>query len=468
QYASNDLQREHRRVPSLVGRVPDRRKRPIFLQREQRLLVRGYADAPDALAVDFRAIQRERHLEPLTLTLDLQGCRLIRLLHDETLQLSEMLYRLAIETDDSIAGLEAGARPGAAVGDARHDGGYVRRADLEAEAREQFLGLGEITSAIARDEAQRPLGTVRATHAHIDRTVIDEIFEDTEGRRFQRFDVRAAHRNDLIALLQACLGGDRVRRDFADERLQGGDARDEQYPIHEHCEHQVESGSGEQYGDALPHRLAIERTRCLAGGNVAFALVQQLHVAAEGQRRNPVFDPVLATRSTPNRLTETDREAQHAHAEPPCHPEMPEFVYRDQNADRDDEGENRDQILKRRVRRNHAQAPASATAARASRRAHSSALSTSSSVTMGAVRCCSRTLSITAGMSTNAKRRSRKASTAISFAAFSTAGAVPPASAALLASRRHGKRVVSGASKSNRAVRMMSNDSTPEVNRSGQ
>ena len=104
----------------------------------------------------------------------------------------------------------------------------------------------------------------------------------------------------------------------------------------------------------------------------------------------------------------------------------------------------------------------------ASRRAQPSAARISSTQRAGIAGARDSTVSISAAMSGNRQRPSRNAPTATSFAAFSTAGVVPPASAALRARARAGKRSRSGASKSRRAARRMSSDSTPELSRSGQ
>ena len=56
-------------------------------------------------------------------------------------------------------------------------------------------------------------------------------------------------------------------------------------------------------------------------------------------------------------------------------------------------------------------------------------LSTSSNEPTEPTLCCSRTASITCGISIKASRRSKNACTATSFAALSTAGAVPPRAA---------------------------------------
>ena len=75
--------------------------------------------------------------------------------------------------------------------------------------------------------------------------------------------------------------------------------------------------------------------------------------------------------------------------------------------------------------------------------------------------------SIDCVISGNPIRRSRKAATAISLAAFSTTGAAPPCSSAARASRSAGKRSGSGASKVSGPVRVRSSRAAGVGRRSG-
>ncbi len=74
----------------------------------------------------------------------------------------------------------------------------------------------------------------------------------------------------------------------------------------------------------------------LGGGDRPFALIEQLHVAAERQHGDGVDRAVLAG-ALDERLAEADRESQHLEAEAPGDPEMAELVDRDQQAHGHDE-----------------------------------------------------------------------------------------------------------------------------------
>ena len=92
----------------------------------------------------------------------------------------------------------------------------------------------------------------------------------------------------------------------------------------------------------------------------------------------------------------------------------------------------------------------------------------SSSVSGSRRSACSSASRISIGMARNGIRPSRKAATANSLAAFTTALAAPPLRAASKPSARHGKRSVSAGSKSSRPTPTRSSGETPEPMRSGQ
>ena len=100
------------------------------------------------------------------------------------------------------------------------------------------------------------------------------------------------------------------------------------------------------------------------------------------------------------------------------------------------------------VQQGHGSAVIAPTCSSAHRRASASASSTSSRLAIARDGLNAFiTASITAVMARNGSRRSRKAVTAISFAAFSVAGLVPPSRRARYPSRSAGKRAKSGAAK---------------------
>ena len=101
-------------------------------------------------------------------------------------------------------------------------------------------------------------------------------------------------------------------------------------------------------------------------------------------------------------------------------------------------------------------------------RAQPSAASASARLCTGPASCCRNTLSMTAAMLAKFSRPARKAATATSFAAFMTAGIVPPARAASWAIARHGNLSKSGSSKDNLPICTRSRTGTPDAMRSGQ
>src|SRR5208337_2479712 len=194
---------------------------------------------------------------------------------------------------------------------------------------------------------------------------------------------------------------------------------------------QIHRRPRQQHGDALCDRSAREGTVQLRGRDIAFALVEELDVAAQRNGRDAVLGPVRIPPSAHEQgFAESDAEAQHLEAELLGDPVMPELVNGDQYPDRNQKGGEKNQHL-------HARTPcAGSIIASAARRAAASASSTSPSALTGrdSSRCI--TLSMTAAIPVKFKRRSRNACTATSFAALSMAGAVPPALAAALASPR--------------------------------
>src|SRR5580658_6371242 len=201
----------------------------------------------------------------------------------------------------------------------------------------------------------------------------------------------------------------------------------------------------------------------LRGAHLAFALIQQFDVAAQGYGGDAVLGAIgVLADAHQQRLAEADAEAQNFEAKFLGDPVVPEFVDRHQYPDRDQKGGEKSQHL-------HAKAPGSCSIkATAKRRAAASASNTSPRALTGdESRRCS-TLSMTAAIAVKFKRRSRNAFTATSLAAFSTAGAVPPARAAALASPRLGNRSWSGGSKSSRAIWARFSDCTPDANLAGQ
>ena len=79
-----------------------------------------------------------------------------------------------------------------------------------------------------------------------------------------------------------------------------------------------------------------------ARGDIAFALVEHAHVAAEGQRADDELGAVGPRLATPEDAAEADREAQHLDAAGDGDPVVAVLVDDDEDAERQEEGEDGD------------------------------------------------------------------------------------------------------------------------------
>src|SRR5271165_235496 len=172
----------------------------------------------------------------------------------------------------------------------------------------------------------------------------------------------------------------------------------------------------------------------LRRAHLALALIQQFDIAAQRDGGQTILGAVgIAAHPRHQRFAEADAEAQHFEAELLGAPVVPKFMDRHQDPDRDQKGGEKHQHL-------HAKAPELSIKATARRRAAASASKTSPRALTGVESRRCNTLSMTAAIAVKFKRCSRNACTATSLAAFSTAGAVPPARAAARANLKEGNR----------------------------
>src|SRR5580704_8988904 len=151
-------------------------------------------------------------------------------------------------------------------------------------------------------------------------------------------------------------------------------------------------------------RAAREGTMQLGRRHVAFALIQQPYVTAQGNRGQAVLGVIRVLAYTrQQRFAEADTEAQHLEAEFLGDPVVSEFMNGHQDTNRNQEGGGYDQ-------KHHAGAPALCSImVTARRRAAASASKTSPKALTGdAVSRCS-TFSMTVEIPTKFKRRSRNA-----------------------------------------------------------
>ncbi len=166
-------------------------------------------------------------------------------------------------------------------------------------------------------------------------------------------DAAIADAHDLIAALQPGDGGGTVEPHLADHRLDDFRSDHGQNRIQQRGEQQVHGRPRQQHRDSMQHGPAGEGAMQLGRVHLAFALVQQFDVAAQGNRGHAVFGAIgVLADAHQHGFAEADAEAQNFEAEFLGDPVMTELVHGHQNPDRDQEGGEKEQHL-------HAKAPGS-------------------------------------------------------------------------------------------------------------
>ena len=133
-------------------------------------------------------------------------------------------------------------------------------------------------------------------------------------------------------------GGRAVGRDVADARGQGRHASEEDDPENEDGEDEVSHRSGRHDRHLHPDRFLLEGARQLFGRDlIPFALPDELHVAAEGNRGEDVFG--FTPPEAGQLRSEPERELGDSDTEFPGHDEVAEFVHENEDAEDDDERE---------------------------------------------------------------------------------------------------------------------------------
>src|SRR6185436_11646865 len=224
-------------------------------------------------------------------------------------------------------------------------------------------------------------------------------------------------------------------------------------------EQEIGDRPGHHDRKAPPHALAVEGAVGFACFDRSLALVEHLDVATERNRRDHPFRLIFVDCLGHQRTAKTHRKAQHLDAAQPRNQVMAVLVDHDEQAERHDEGDEGMQQGHAAIANIRVDATLRASVSAAMTAARSSAARAGTAESVSA---------ITPAMPVNGSRRSRNASTATSLAAFSTAGAVPPARSASYARPRHGKRFRSGFSNDRPRTAARSSDLAPESMRSGQ
>src|SRR5262245_52342989 len=290
-------------------------------------------------------------------------------------------------------------------------------------------------------------------------------------RALEVFPVRDGPAVDVRYHVTRLDAGRRSWAAFDDATDDGGPDRTAERRKHDHedddGEDEVHPRPGEHDEKARPQRLEGERLGGIVGQRLAALhgtfLAHHLHVAAHGNERQTVLGFLAAP--TQQHRTEADRKALHTDTGEPGHDEVPELVHEDQYADDDDEAQHHDEDVNCDC---HGLPPERASIhSRTRRRARASTSTHSSMDPSSRAGSAPSARSIDCVISGNPMRRSRKAATAISLAAFRITGAAPPASRAARARRSAGKRSGSGASNVSGPVRVRSSRDEGVGRRSG-
>src|SRR3990167_6861362 len=406
--------------------------------------------------------QRQGHLQTLAVTLDQHGHGFARQAPHSIDQLLPVLQRLSIQLQQTVAHLQTGRR-GRPLGIELCQHRLKRRTPWANTQGGNRIGLIDAAQPVIQGDLPRTVGSgARLAHRQAQFAPLPETAPQLQiARRPARGRLTVA-RNYFLTCLQTGHFGQAAALDRTDDRahLLAADHR------HQPEEHQGQQEVGHRprrdYGDALTHRLAIERLLQLLGRYVALALVEHLHVATQGNGRDYKLG-ALAVMPTQQGRAKAHGKAQNLDPAAAGDPEMAELMECYQYPQRN-------QGTHQHIKRTHQTSPRLLPPRHccARLRARLSAANTVSRLSTARTASAFSTLSMIRAISGKRMRRSRKAATATSLAALSMAGAVPPASAACRARRRQGKRCSSGAWKSRRATANRSSGATPESIRSGQ
>mmetsp|Transcript_13957 Transcript_13957/g.38064 ORF Transcript_13957/g.38064 Transcript_13957/m.38064 type:complete len:522 (-) Transcript_13957:360-1925(-) len=372
---------------------------------------------------------------------------------DRVAQLTGVSHGAAVDAEHAVARLKASPGAGATGGHAA-DQGLLQgvQADLGQQAR---IGRPPGQPLDVQLHAARAMTFGIGDIEH--QAFAQGLGADYRGaQRRQRLDVLPLlavrrHRAHPVACLQPGPLGQRTRGRRAEQGLGHLAAQ----PRHngKQCDREqpVRRRTGGDDGRTLTQRPLPECLVALLHRHRAVALVQHPHIATERQRAEREFG-AIAPDAPPQHMAKANRKPQHLDAAGPRHPVVAPLVHRDQHGNREQE---RGQIGKAHTRR------LACVRVRASSSSRASMLPQSPGCT--SARHCE----LIAWIRSNRRRPFRKASTATSLAALSTAVLPSGARSACQDRCRPGKRSASASSKLRLGVVSRSSRLAPEVMRSG-
>ena len=148
-----------------------------------------------------------------------------------------------------------------------------------------------------------------------------------------------AHGENAVAGLQSRPRRVRTWRNIADRRQQRRHAARKNHPVRQDREQEVEGRPRQQNSNAGNYRSLIKRAPCIFGRHGALTTIKKTDIATQGNRREAVLGAIIATHPGQQRLAEAYREPQYLHARPAANDVVTILVYGNQDADRDNEGQ---------------------------------------------------------------------------------------------------------------------------------
>ena len=220
------------------------------------------------------------------------------------------LDRLAVGRDHAIARHQSRALRCAA---AHHlaDHRLERRPEKPQAYALERIALHVIRRERAQIERRIAQMAALVQHLQSQRLALQRRLQHAPAQFLPGGDRLAVHRAHRVAGAQAGVCGHAAFERRADDRACFGQAVHEQARIHRDGEQEVGHRSGHYDRKAPPYALAVERAVRLVRLDRAFALIEHLHVAAEGDRRDDPLGLIFAPAPSGERTAKTYGEAEH-------------------------------------------------------------------------------------------------------------------------------------------------------------
>ena len=298
--------------------------------------MRRQADKTDQLAPHLLGIRRQGQGQLAARPLHGHLKRLLgRLLHlvDKLGPLGDLLLPYPL---DAIARLNAGLLAGARGHHSLDHRQHLATERHYAQAADGRLLVGVKLPAGQLQGLVHRVAGVGRLELELDR-VIAKVADEGIGHALPVTGLLAADTDNFHAGFHPGRRHDGGGTHLAHHGFDGGHADHEHQPEGEQGKHEVGHGAGCHDGHPRPDALVIESELLVTGFELVHPAVQHLDVTAEGDQGQHVLGAILA-QPTPDGLAETDGETFDLDAATTGHPEVAEFMYRNQQPEGDDKG----------------------------------------------------------------------------------------------------------------------------------